>query len=177
AGAGAGHARGPGSLLGRLGLRAQLRHADPDRAGRRGGGMTELAASRAAVTAAADPLVQLREDDPAWMDLVLTASDATVFHLPAWTRVVAGTYGYRAAVLAETDGRGRVAAGVPVVCVRRLAGRAWVSLPFTDRCAPLARDGAGLARLAVGLTRWSAGEGAPVEVRGPLPPVPGWRDA
>ena len=139
--------------------------------------MTALAAPQTAEAPAADALVELREDDPAWMDLVLTAPDATVFHLPAWTRVVAGTYGYRAAVLAETDGLGRVAAGVPVVCVRRLAGRAWVSLPFTDRCAPLARDPASLTRLAAGLVEWSAGERAPVEVRGPLPPVAGWRDA
>jgi CelD/BcsL family acetyltransferase involved in cellulose biosynthesis len=136
--------------------------------------MTALAAPLAACAREPDRLVELRQDDPAWLDLVLAAPEATVFHLPAWTRVVADPYGYRAAVLAERDERGRVAAGVPIACVRRLTGRAWVSLPFTDHCEPLARDGVSMDRLAGGLAEWSAREHAPVEVRGALPSATGW---
>lgn len=124
----------------------------------------------------ADRLLELRQDDPAWLDLVAAAPGATVFHLPAWTRVVTDTYGYRAAVFAVQDDRGRLAAGVPIVYARRLTGRALVSLPFTDHCPPLARDEASLARLAAGLASWSRREGVAVEVRGALPSVAGWTE-
>ena len=124
----------------------------------------------------ADSLLELRQDDPAWLDLVAAAPGATVFHLPAWTRVVTDTYGYRAGVLAVEDGTGALAAGVPVVYARRLAGRALVSLPFTDHCPPLARDEASLARLAAGLSSWSRREGVSVELRGALPSIAGWTE-
>jgi len=119
-------------------------------------------------------LAELPDDDPAWLDLVAEAPDATAFHLPAWARAVAGTYGYSPAVLAHRDRSGRVAAGVPVARVRRFSGRALVSLPFTDRCAPLARNAGSLAALAAGLVGWSSRHGMPVEVRGALPATPGW---
>jgi CelD/BcsL family acetyltransferase involved in cellulose biosynthesis len=121
-------------------------------------------------------LVELGDDDPAWLDLVAAAPGATVYHLPAWARAVADTYGYRTAVLADVDDSGAMAAGAALVRVRRPSGAAWVSLPFTDHSPPLARDGASLARLAEGLAGWSARLGAPVEVRGELPPAPGWRE-
>lgn len=121
-------------------------------------------------------LTELQEDDPAWLELVAEAPGATAFHLPAWSRAVAGTYGYQTVLLAEVDERGRVAAGAPLVRVRRPSGAAWVSLPFTDHSPPLARDEASLGRLAADLAGWSARLGAPVEVRGELPTAPGWRD-
>lgn len=122
-------------------------------------------------------LVALRPDDPAWIGLVAAAPDATVFHLPAWARVITDTYSYRAALLAEVDEEGQVAAGVPAVRVRRLRGPAWVSLPFSDHCPPLARDRASLRRLAADLGAWSKREGVALEVRGELPAVEGWEAA
>ena len=122
-------------------------------------------------------LVALRSDDPAWMDLVSAAPDATVFHLPAWARVITDTYRYRATVLAELDPAGRVAAGVPAVRVRRLSGPAWVSLPFSDHCPPLARDSASLQGLAADLGPWSKREGVALEVRGELPAGEAWKTA
>ena len=121
-------------------------------------------------------LLELRQDDPAWLDLVGAAPGATVFHLPAWTRVVTDTYGYRAAAFAVQDDGGRLGAGVPVVQARRLGGRALVSLPFTDHCPPLARDEASLARLAADLASWSSREGVSVKVCGAVPSVGGWRE-
>jgi CelD/BcsL family acetyltransferase involved in cellulose biosynthesis len=123
-----------------------------------------------------EELVELQEDDPAWLQLVAAAPGATGFHLPAWTRTVADTYGYRTTVLADVDASGRVAAGLPLVRVRRPSGPAWVSLPFTDHTPPLARDEAGSRRLAAGLAGWSQRTGAQVEVRGELAQAPGWRD-
>jgi CelD/BcsL family acetyltransferase involved in cellulose biosynthesis len=124
-----------------------------------------------------EAVVELPSGDPAWADLIGTAPGATVFHLPAWSRVIADTYGYRAAVLAELDAAGRVVAGVPAMRVRRPGGRAWVSLPFSDHCPPLARDDASLRRLAARLVGWSERERAPLEVRGTLPALPGWNPA
>jgi CelD/BcsL family acetyltransferase involved in cellulose biosynthesis len=121
-------------------------------------------------------LVRLEQAEPAWQELVTDAPDASVFHHPAWGRVLADTYGYRPIALASLDGRGRPAAGVLLTRVRRPTGPAWVSLPFSDHCPPLARDPVSLSRLAAGLADWSTHEGVPIEVRGNLPPTAGWNE-
>ena len=125
------------------------------------------------VRAELDQLSELQLNDPAWLDFVATATEATVFHLPAWTRVLADTYRYRAVGLATVDEQGRVTAGAPFVRVRRFSGAAWVSLPFSDHCPPLALDRASLGGLAAALAGWTASQGVPVEVRGALPAMPG----
>ena len=120
-----------------------------------------------------DALVELDRNDPAWEKLVAEAPEATAFHHPAWSRVLADAYGYRTMVVAEPE----LAAGALLARVRRPRGPAWVSLPFSDHCPPLARDGAALERLAAGLAAWSAREGVPVEVRGALSPACAWKEA
>ena len=125
------------------------------------------------VRAESDQLSELQLNDPAWLDFVAAATEATVFHLPAWTRVLADTYRYRAVGLATVDEQGRVTAGAPFVRVRRFSGAAWVSLPFSDHCPPLALDRASLGGLAAALSGWTASQGVPVEVRGALPAMPG----
>ena len=125
------------------------------------------------VRAQSDRLVELQLDDPAWLDFVAAATEATVFHLPAWNRVLADTYRYRAVALATVNEQGRVTAGAPLARVRRLSGAAWVSFPFSDHCPPLALDRASLDRLAAALAAWTAGQGVRVEVRGALPATPG----
>ena len=126
-----------------------------------------------AVKAESERVGELQLTDPAWLDFVAAASEATVFHLAAWTRVLADTYRYRAVALATVDEQGRVTAGAPLARVRRFSGAAWVSLPFSDHCPPLALDRASLGRLAAALAGWTASHGVPVEVRGALPAVPG----
>ena len=123
---------------------------------------------------ASEELVQLAPDYPSWRDFVARTPEATVFHLPAWTQVIADTYRYPAAVLAAVEA-GRVVAGVPVVRARRLRGPAWVSLPFSDHSPPLAVDPPTLAAFSSALARWSERGGLPLEVRGEVPPGPGWR--
>jgi CelD/BcsL family acetyltransferase involved in cellulose biosynthesis len=77
-------------------------------------------------------------DDPRWLDFVGSRSDATLFHHPAWARLLRDCYGYRAMVAAVIDG-GAVTGAMPIVDVSHpLRGRRWVSLPFTDYCPPLA---------------------------------------
>jgi CelD/BcsL family acetyltransferase involved in cellulose biosynthesis len=81
--------------------------------------------------------------DPRWLEFVSHSPAATTFHHPSWAGLVARCYGYRVFVLAHTDAEGRIDAGLPVVELRPPIGpRRWVSLPFTDQCAPLDRPGA-----------------------------------
>lgn len=122
----------------------------------------------------------LMELDPAageWRALVEQAPESTAFHHPAWCRVLADAYGYPSMVLAAGDGSGRLVAGAPLARVPRLRRPAWVSLPFSDHCPPLAGDDAGRRRLAAGLAEWGAREGAPVEVRARMAAAPEWREA
>lgn len=66
---------------------------------------------------------------------------ALPYHHPAWASTLSETYGFRGFVLALLSGD-RITAGLPVLEARRPFGRPrWISLPFTDACAPL-HDGA-----------------------------------
>ncbi len=90
--------------------------------------------------------------DERWMELVIGAPGASVFHHPAWMGVLAECYGYRPFVAAIVDAGGVVNAGLPMMEVSSpLTGRRWVSLPFTDHCAPLYRSAQALEALVSGL--------------------------
>jgi CelD/BcsL family acetyltransferase involved in cellulose biosynthesis len=104
-------------------------------------------------------LTQLSLDDPRWTTFTRAHEDATPFHAAAWTGFLSECYGFRSFAATVVEG-GEVVAGVPVAEVGR---RRWVSLPFTDACAPLGDA----RRLAAAL---EATRGARVvEVRAPLP--------
>lgn len=76
--------------------------------------------------------------DPRWLDFVSGRRDANFFHHPAWAELLSDCYGYRARVVALTDGGRGVVAGLPVIDVSLPFGRRrWMSLPFTDHCTPL----------------------------------------
>jgi CelD/BcsL family acetyltransferase involved in cellulose biosynthesis len=123
------------------------------------------------VRTAAARLAELDAGDARWLDFVATAPGATAFHHPAWLRALAAAYRYRPLVLAHLDAAGDVVAGLPLLRVRRPSGRAWVGLPFTDHCPPLARDAGGLEALARDLATWSRAQRIPLEARGD---VAGW---
>ena len=84
------------------------------------------------------PLQQLELGDERWRAFVAGRPEATAFHLPAWTEMLCECYGFRGFALATVDPAGLPTAGMPVIELqRRLHRRVWVSLPFTDACAPL----------------------------------------
>lgn len=83
----------------------------------------------------------LNAADPRWAAFLDARPEATVFHHPNWSRVLAESYGYRPALLAWTSARGVIEAGLPIIeVVRPLRGRRWIALPFTDYCPPLLGD-------------------------------------
>jgi CelD/BcsL family acetyltransferase involved in cellulose biosynthesis len=89
--------------------------------------------------------------DPAWARFVAERPEATCFHRPAWTALLADCYGYRTFVLVQRNVDGAVAAGLPVIEVRRPGGpRRWLSLPFSDECPPLVGPGGSVGVLLAG---------------------------
>jgi CelD/BcsL family acetyltransferase involved in cellulose biosynthesis len=93
-------------------------------------------------------LAFLATEDDRWLEFVRQHPAALPFHHPAWSKVLSETYGYPSFVLAIADERGVVRGGMPVMEIRsRFRSARWVSLPFTDRCPPLATDDATTARL------------------------------
>jgi CelD/BcsL family acetyltransferase involved in cellulose biosynthesis len=112
--------------------------------------------------------------DPRWLRFLQSDPEATVFHHPAWSQVLADAYGYRPLLLAQTDPDGEIVAGLPLVEHRALGGRDLIGLPFTDYCPPLARSAGDLAALSTSLVAWRRlGRVRTIAVHGPLPVGPG----
>lgn len=116
--------------------------------------------------------LELSISDPAWMQFVAQRPEATLFHHPAWSHLLAEVYGYVPFVRAFVDDRGALVAALPVMEIRSvLTGRRFVSLPFTDYCPPLVSEGADSHALALALEKEWDGR-AVLEIRAPLPRQP-----
>jgi len=117
--------------------------------------------------------------DPMWTSFVESHASATPFHHPAWAKVLADAYRFDAVGLVLVDGSGKVEAAIPIIRLgRRPSRRRWVSLPFTDWCAPLIADGTGAAALGerldevrrkIGLVSLEIRDGLPGDHGYPLP--------
>lgn len=116
--------------------------------------------------------LDLAISDPEWMQFVAMQPEATPFHHPAWSSLLAEVYGYYPFVRAFAGDDGALVAGLPVMEVRSiLTGRRYVSLPFTDYCPPLVREGTSMEALAHALAATWNGR-VSIEVRAPLPERP-----
>jgi hypothetical protein len=83
----------------------------------------------------------IKHYDPGWMEFIYADQEASLFHHPAWIDFLADTYGYQAFVAVVQNKSGQIVAGLPIMEISNPAGKKrWVSLPFTDHCAPLYRD-------------------------------------
>ncbi|TMJ94026.1 MAG: GNAT family N-acetyltransferase [Actinobacteria bacterium] len=111
-------------------------------------------------------------DDRRWCEFVEGHTDATLFHHPAWCRVLERAYGYRPFAVALERPDGRLTAGLPLMEVRGLRGRRWLSLPFTDACRPLSNGQDPALAEALDAERQRAGVRL-VEIRGPITSPPG----
>ena len=102
--------------------------------------------------------------DSTWEEFVRESAGATVFHSSAWANVLQDTYGFQPRYLAARDGCGAIVAGIPLLETR---GRRVVSLPFSDRCAPLISDDAAGAALLVTLKAMvGTNRASSIELRG-----------
>lgn len=79
--------------------------------------------------------------DPLWHRLV-DAHNSSVFHSPAWIRVLTNTYGFHIRAYVLVDAAGEPQAGLPFCLIEDEQGKRMVSLPFSDFCDPLVRNDA-----------------------------------
>ncbi len=97
-------------------------------------------------------LLILNPKDHRWLDFIKSNPQASPFHHPAWLDLLTHTYGYKGFVLAVTQHENRICAGIPLMEIKSLlTGRRWVSLPFTDHCAPLTQNEKALDQLTRGI--------------------------
>ena len=110
--------------------------------------------------------------DPRWEDFIKSRVDATIFHHPAWIKLLADCYGFRPFILSIFDDAGNMRAGIPIMEIKSwLTDRRWVSLPFSDYCNPLFDEPVWLAALTEGLIRLSKEKNIlKVELRWKFPP-------
>ena len=97
-------------------------------------------------------LKRLPLDNAKWMEFVKVMHAATIFHHPAWIDFLCECYDFHPLVIAIEDNKGRITAGIPLVETNSLfRGKKWLSLPFTDHCAPLFQDENALSLLLSGI--------------------------
>lgn len=86
--------------------------------------------------------------DRRWSALAATAAASSIFHDPAWLRLLAEQYGYEIVACLVRDELDAPVAGLPLAVVRsRLTGSRLVALPFSDACPPLTAPGAPAAAI------------------------------
>jgi len=120
-------------------------------------------------------LEQLKFDDKRWSAFLASTPQAdNIFYHPAWTNLIATCYNYTPAILVLVDTEGKIAAGLPILTIDSpLTGKRWVSLPFTDHCAPLYREPQALERMTEELAAWfKEGQTPTIELRWPYPACP-----
>lgn len=93
-----------------------------------------------------DPLLDNR-----WDELVEHHPNASVFHQRGWLEALARTYGYEPYVLTTAPFGEPLENGIVICRVSSwVTGTRLVSLPFSDHCEPLLREGDGIEEFA----RW-----------------------
>lgn len=77
--------------------------------------------------------------NPLWLQL-LAQHKSSVFHCPAWSRVLADTYDLDIKAYIACDPMGVPQAGLPFCHLTDITGERIVTLPFSDYCDPLVRS-------------------------------------
>lgn len=94
----------------------------------------------------------LESTDIQWLNFISSRKDAHIFHHPAWVGFLAKTYGFKPFIAAVKANSGEIVAGLPIMEIDDpFKKRQWISLPFTDHCAPLYNDQASLDFLESGI--------------------------
>jgi len=80
----------------------------------------------------------LDPSDQRWMQFIALQQHATLFHHPVWINLIAESYGHIPFIFVVVNKQGEIEAGVPLMKVKGTFNKKrWVSLPYTDHCAPL----------------------------------------
>ncbi|MCB2180240.1 GNAT family N-acetyltransferase [bacterium] len=105
--------------------------------------------------------------DEKWGSYIESKDDASIFHHPAWINLIAKSYNYRPFIATRQDETGHIQAAIPFVEIKSpLTGKRWVSLSFSDHCAPLYDEQAALDELMAGLSQMYSTKKAPkIELR------------
>jgi len=113
--------------------------------------------------------------DKRWMEYINNKNDASIFHHPCWLENLSKSYGYTPYILVVESPNGEISAGLPVMKVGNLFARLrYISVPFSDYCAPLYDDQESLNLLTQGLINLSHQNFSttPVELRWSYPAFP-----
>jgi hypothetical protein len=98
-------------------------------------------------------------DIPNWDEQILSLPGYSFFHSATWARVLFESYGYHPLYFTIFDGQA-IKACLPVMGVKSfITGKRGVSLPFTDRCEPLASDPAQFDALIAQAKEYSERQG------------------
>jgi Acetyltransferase (GNAT) domain len=117
--------------------------------------------------------LQLQTFDKAkakWEWLICNAPGVTFYHRPPWIELLSRAYGFSFS-LAFVSHNGVLAAGCVLARARRPFGPRFISLPFSDACAPLALNGEAADQLLAALTLQGPANTA-YEIRGIKAPWP-----
>jgi hypothetical protein len=94
----------------------------------------------------------LKVSDERWLEFISARPESVIFHHPAWIEMIAHYYRFAPFIAAVSNPHGKIMAGVPIMAINGARGsHRWVSLPFTDHCAPLAETQEDLLLLEKGL--------------------------
>ncbi len=113
-------------------------------------------------------------NDLAWRALLDRSPAASIFHHPAWLKLLSQQYGYDFHGCCVSDDAGTIVAGLPIARISSwLTGNRLVSLPFSDICPPLTAEGdqEALAGLRNALEAERQKTGLDIEIRAELPEV------
>jgi lipid II:glycine glycyltransferase (peptidoglycan interpeptide bridge formation enzyme) len=80
-------------------------------------------------------------EDIRWGELLGGQNDVNIFQTPVWSSMLQQAYHLHPFILAHINTEGKVTAGIPIIEKKSIQGNiSWVSLPYTDYCAPLSSN-------------------------------------
>ena len=112
----------------------------------------------------------LSPESEGWRAFAVEHATSPLQH-PAWLDTLTGAYGLHARIMALTDSRGSILAGLPMIRSKLPWRQRWTSLPFTDTLEPVASDAAHRDELLLAVAKHAHAEPIVVRTHAALP---GW---
>ena len=115
-------------------------------------------------------------NNPEWIEFLESQENATIFHHPAWLKILCQQYGYGIFSACVYE-HGKIASGLALCSARGISGRKrLLSLPFTDHCEPLVKNITHLTALTDYLkSRVAQKKTGSIEIRSKLPEDSGFK--